>query len=296
MKDNFKDLVMGKLRGSDNAVSGPDMQAGHEAAHASELQLALALEAGVCQDPFGSLGLHPTTCVGHYRLRAYLPGAHTVCLVDKNNHELLARLQAVNDSALFVGDWATPEPAAYLLQVSSDWGTRLIEDPFRFGLWLGDTDVWLLKEGSHLRPWEKLGAHPCTLQGVTGVAFAVWAPNARQVSLAADFNLWNSRCHPMRFRQACGVWELFVPGAQVGALYKFDILGADGQRVLKTDPYALSTELPPGNASRVMALPAPVTGRSSIRRDAHALDAPISIYEVHAGSWRRQGDEVPDWH
>ena len=292
MKDNFKDLTMRKPKGSNNAVSSVDTQAGHEA----ERQLALALEEGVCKDPFGSLGPHPTAQAGHYRLRAYLPGARTARLVSRGEYDVLLELQAVNNSALFVGDWATPDPTTYLLQISSDLGTRLIEDPFRFGPWLGDTDVWLLNEGSHLRPWEKLGSHLCTLQNVAGVAFAVWAPNARQVSLAADFNLWNSRCHPMRFRQECGIWELFVPGAEVGALYKFDVLGADGQRVLKTDPYALSTELPPGNAGRVMALPEPVTGRSSIRRDANALNAPISIYEVHAGSWRRQGDKVPDWN
>ena len=292
MKYNFRDSTMGNIKGSGCINSGADTQAENKAEH----QLALLFEEGVCKDPFGSLGPHPTTQAGHYRVRAYLPGARVVHVVSRVERKVLTELHAVNGSALFVGDWPTPEPAAYLLQISSDLGTRLIEDVYRFGPWLGDTDVWLLNEGSHLRPWEKLGSHPCTLQGVAGVAFAVWAPNARQVSLAADFNLWNSRCHPMRFRQECGAWELFVPGVEVGALYKFDVLGADGQRVLKTDPYALSTELPPGNAGRVMALPEPVTGRSSIRRDANALNAPISIYEVHAGSWRREGDSVPDWN
>ena len=292
MKNNFKDSTMRKPKGSGNAISGVDAQA----EHAAERQLALALEQGVCKDPFGSLGLHPTAQAGHYRLRTYLPGARTACLLSRGNHEVLTELQSVNGSALFVGEWTTSDPTAYLLQVSSDLSTRLIEDPYRFGPWLGETDVWLLKEGSHLRPWEKLGSHPYTLQGVLGVAFAVWAPNARQVSLAGDFNVWNSRCHPMRFRQECGVWELFVPGVDVGALYKFDVLGADGQRRLKTDPYAFSTELPPGNASRVMALPAPVTGHSSIRREANARNAPISIYEVHAGSWQKPGGNIPDWN
>ena len=291
MKDNFKDSTMRKPKGSYNADSSADALAEDAAEH----QLALLLEEGVCKDPFGSLGPQPTTRAGHYRLRVYLPGASTACVVSRHKHEVLTALQAVSGSALFVGDWATPDPAAYLLEISSGLGARLIEDPYRFGTWLGETDVWLLKEGSHLRPWEKLGSHPCTLQGVAGVAFAVWAPNARQVSLAADFNLWNSRCHPMRFRHECGVWELFVPGIEVGALYKFDVLGADGQRMLKTDPYAFSTELPPGNAGRVMALPEPVAGRSRVRCDVNALSAPISIYEVHAGSWRRQGDGVPNW-
>ena len=292
MKYNFKDSTMGNIKGSRHTSSGADAEAGDEAEH----QLALLLEEGVCKDPFGSLGPHRTTQAGHYRLRVYLPGARAVHVVSRTEHEILTELHAVNGSALFVGDWVTLDAATYLLQISSDLGTRLIEDAYRFDPWLGDTDVWLLKEGSHLRPWEKLGSHPSTLQGVAGVVFAVWAPNARQVSLAADFNFWNSRCHPMRFRQECGVWELFVPGVGVGALYRFDVLGADGQRLLKTDPYTLSTELPPGNAGRVMALPEPVTGRSSIRHDANALSAPISIYEVHAGSWRREANSVPDWN
>ena len=292
MKDNFKDSTMGKSKGVHNASSSADAQA----ENAAERQLALLLEEGVCKDPFDSLGPQPTTQAGHYRVRVYLPGASTARVVSRCKREVLTALEAINGSALFVGDWATPDPAAYLLEISSGLGTRLIEDPYRFGHWLGETDVWLLKEGSHLRPWEKLGSHPCTLQGVAGVAFAVWAPNARQVSLAADFNLWNSRCHPMRFRQECGVWELYVPGVEVGALYKFDVLGADGQRTLKTDPYAFSTELPPGNASRVMVIPEPVTGRSSSRQHTNALNVPISIYEVHAGSWRREDQSVPDWN
>ena len=262
----------------------------------AEQQLALALQEGRCQDPFSSLGPHVGSLPGQYRIRAYQPGAHAVHLVSRNTGQVLTELQPINGSALFLGDWATPDSSAYLLRVSSSLGTRLIDDAFRFGPWLGDVDVWLLSEGSHLRPFEKLGAHPCILQNVTGVAFAVWAPNAKQVGLAGDFNLWNSRCHPMRFRRECGVWELFIPGIRAGALYKFDVLGADDQRVLKTDPYALSTELPPGNASRVMTLPDPVTGLSSMRRDANALNAPISIYEVHAGSWQRPGGDTPDWN
>ena len=262
----------------------------------AEQQLARALEIGQCQDPFGNLGPHATDPVGTYRVRAYLPGAHAVHLVSRDTQQVLTELQPIAGSALFVGDWSTRDPSTYLLQVKSGLGTRLMDDAFRFGPWLGDMDVWLLSEGSHLRPWEKLGAHPCTLEKVTGVAFAVWAPNAKQVGLAGDFNLWNSRCHPMRFRRECGVWELFVPGVQAGALYKFDVLGADNQRVLKTDPYALSTELPPGNAGRVMALPQPVTGLGGKRRDANALQAPISIYEVHAGSWRRPDGNIPDWN
>jgi 1,4-alpha-glucan branching enzyme len=172
--------------------------------------------------------------------------------------------------------------------------------------WLGDLDIWLLSQGKHLRPWQKLGAHAVTLGGVSGTAFAVWAPNARSVALQGDFNGWQSQ--PMRHRGDCGVWELFVPGTGVGAWYKFDVHGADGRHVLKTDPYARETELPPGNAARVCApldaasaaLPdnaAAATPARSTQRPPGSGEAPMAIYEVHAGSWRRPwgADVMPTW-
>ncbi|MGB4059040.1 MAG: 1,4-alpha-glucan branching protein GlgB [Burkholderiaceae bacterium] len=159
--------------------------------------------------------------------------------------------------------------------------------------WLGDTDVWLLAEGKHLRPWQKLGAHPTVMQGVSGTAFAVWAPQAQRVALMGDFNHWQPQ--PMRLRPECGVWELFVPGASVGAWYKFEVQGADGHTVHKTDPYARETELPPGNAARV----APALKAQPERPTApHTRPpAPMAIYEVHVGSWRRPGGPhaVPTW-
>ncbi|WP_291012499.1 1,4-alpha-glucan branching protein GlgB [Hydrogenophaga sp.] len=160
------------------------------------------------------------------------------------------------------------------------------------GRWLGDTDAWLLAEGRHLRPWEKLGAHPTSLDGVAGTAFAVWAPHARQVGLMGDFNGWQPQ--PMVLRPECGVWELFVPGAGGGAWYKFEVEGSDGRRVLKTDPYARETELPPGNASRVCA---PLRSTTAPTADHARLDRAMAVYEVHVGSWRRPGgpDVLPTW-
>jgi 1,4-alpha-glucan branching enzyme len=261
----------------------------------AELQLAQALRGGVCADPFGYLGPHPGTKLGHFRLRVYVPGSDGVTVLARETREVLSRLKAVDGGDLFTGDVALSQRGDYLLQIESPLGQRVIEDPYRFGPWLGETDVWLLNEGRHLRPWEKLGAHPSTIDGVAGVAFAVWAPNARQVALAGDFNLWNSRCHPMRFRRECGVWEIFIPALECGALYKFDVLGADGERRLKSDPYARSSELHPGHASRVVALPEPVTGRAAVRQQGNALTSPISVYEVHPGSWRHPGGAMPDW-
>ncbi|GLS14107.1 1,4-alpha-glucan branching protein GlgB [Hydrogenophaga electricum] len=158
--------------------------------------------------------------------------------------------------------------------------------------WIGDTDAWLLAEGKHLRPWQKLGAHPVTLDGRDGVAFAVWAPNARQVLLLGDFNGWQAQ--PLALLPGCGVWEVFVPGAAVGHWYKFAVEGADGVWRHKTDPCARETELPPGNAARVCEplRPPPATGAP-----APTDRAPMAIYEVHVGSWRRPGGPhtLPTW-
>jgi 1,4-alpha-glucan branching enzyme len=174
--------------------------------------------------------------------------------------------------------------------MSQDAKTSLMPEP-----WLGETDVWLLRAGRHLRPWEKLGAHPCSRGGLAGTAFAVWAPNARQVAVVGDFNHWDARQHLMQHRGECGAWEIFVPGVSEGALYKFAVLGADGQQVLKTDPYALRIERGSGQACVVMALPAPVLSPPGQRAQANALNAPMAIYEVHVGSWRRPDGHWPDW-
>jgi 1,4-alpha-glucan branching enzyme len=155
---------------------------------------------------------------------------------------------------------------------------------------LSDTDLWLLAEGKHLRPYEVLGAHPMARDGVAGTRFAVWAPNARRVSVVGDFNDWDGRSHPLQLRAGAGIWEGFVPQVAAGALYKYELEDADGRLLpLKADPYALAAQLRPDTASRVAALPAPVAA-SAARRAANAVDAPVSIYEVHLGSWRRTAD------
>ncbi|HMN93669.1 MAG TPA: 1,4-alpha-glucan branching protein GlgB [Hydrogenophaga sp.] len=158
--------------------------------------------------------------------------------------------------------------------------------------WIGETDAWLLAEGKHLRPWQKLGAHPTSRAGREGVAFAVWAPSARLIRLTGDFNHWDFE--PMHLRPECGIWELFVPGALVGQWYKFEVHHADGSVVLKTDPYARQSELPPGNAARIC----PPLRPSGVAPTATGkTPGPMAIYEVHAGSWRRpQHPQVlPDW-
>jgi 1,4-alpha-glucan branching enzyme len=171
----------------------------------------------------------------------------------------------------------------------------VIEDPYRFGTVLGEMDVWLLGEGTHRRPFEVLGAHPRSMDGVPGTAFAVWAPNAIRVSVVGDFNHWDGRRHPMRLRRECGVWELFLPGVGLGAAYKFELLDRDGQLLpQKADPYARAAEMRPATASIVAPLP-PVLPPAPGRQAANALDAPVSIYEVHLGSWRRKPEEGNRW-
>ena len=147
-------------------------------------------------------------------------------------------------------------------------------------------DLALLRLGQHPRPYAVLGAH----LEPGGVRFAVWAPNAHQVSVVGDFNDWDPKRNGMRKHAEAGVWEVFVPAVQPGALYKFALTGADGQPLpLKADPYARAAQLRPDTASVVTALPAPRT-LSTARATANQRDAPISIYEVHPGSWRRAAD------
>ena len=159
---------------------------------------------------------------------------------------------------------------------------------------LTDDDLYLFNEGSHYRLYEKLGAHPLSADGVEGTYFAVWAPNARQVSVLGEFNSWNRSSHPLHTRGQSGIWEGFIPGVGKGALYKYYIVSHHrGYRVEKADPLAFYYEVPPKTASVVWDLDYSWgdQGWMEKRRERNALDAPISIYEVHLGSWRRVPEE-----
>ena len=159
---------------------------------------------------------------------------------------------------------------------------------------LSDLDLYLLGEGTHLQLYDKLGAHPLVHEGVPGVAFAVFAPNAKRVSVVGDFNNWDGRRHAMRVR-GNGFWEIFAPAVAAGDKYKFEILGADGKLLpLKSDPVAFAAELRPQTASIVVEAPA-IDRPSSAPAGCNAREAPISIYEVHLGSWRRRPDEGHRW-
>lgn len=242
-------------------------------------------------DAFSILGLHKEG--SHLVVRAFLPNAQRceVLLLDGVNVEL----SKIDERGFFAG--ALPhvsDSQHYRLQVSWDAHSAVLDDPYRFPPVLGELDVWLLAEGTHYRPYERMGAHPCEMDGVSGVRFAVWAPNARRVSVVGDFCFWDGRRFPMRLRRECGVWEIFLPGVSEGALYKYEILDAHGHIQLKSDPYGFAAELRPGTASKVARLPA-IVPTCTQRQAANALNAPVSIYEVHIGSWRRVPDEGNRW-
>lgn len=248
--------------------------------------------AGSHGDPFAVLGPHVQRG-GRLSIRAFLPGAVRVQAVSSDTDVLLADL-IQRDPAGFYEQAVAGGPATrYRLRVEwADGNASLLEDPYRFGRVLGDMDVWLLSEGTHLRPYEILGANLREMDGVAGTSFAVWAPNASRVSVVGDFNYWDGRRFPMRLRRECGVWEIFLPGVSVGAQYKFEIRCRNGELLPpRSDPYARQAELRPATASIVCAMPA-VQAPSEQRRRANALNAPISIYEVHLGSWRRVIDSA----
>ncbi len=254
-----------------------------------------ALMAGEHDAPFAVLGAHREA--GGWRVRTLLPGAIGVLLVEPQPDGSPRPLQSMTRiEGCDVFETLVARSAAFAYQFEVDWGSHRskLEDAYRFPVLLGETDIWLLAEGTHHRPYEQLGAHPCTIDGVAGTRFAVWAPNARRVSVVGAFNTWDGRRHVMRKRHEAGVWELFVPQVAPGDLYKFEVKGADGSLQLKADPLAFRAELRPQTASVVHGLPAQVVG-SEQRRAANALDAPISIYEVHLGSWRRVPEEGDRW-
>jgi 1,4-alpha-glucan branching enzyme len=247
-----------------------------------------ALMTGSHGDPYSVLGMH---AVGQQLLvRALLPGAQGVELIETRTGRCLAQLARREGSDLF--EARVPRrrnPFPYCLRV--DWGThvQMLEDSYRFPLLLTELDAWLFAEGKHQRPYEFLGAHPVQVEQVSGVRFAVWAPNAQRVSVVGNFNNWDGRRNMLRLRAECGIWEGFVPHAAAGDLYKFEIRSRDGSLLLKSDPYAFRAEVRPSTASVVQRLPAWVAP-SNERRRANAHDAAISIYEVHPGSWRRHAD------
>ncbi len=235
-------------------------------------------------DPFAVLGPHGAG-LGRV-VRAFLPGAESVTVLDRAG-QALGPLQRLHPDGFWAG--AAPGDGAYRLHVTGSGGTWEQEDAYAFPPTLGDLDLYLLGEGRHRDLGHVLGAHPAVMDGVAGVRFAVWAPNANRVSVVGGFNFWDGRRHPMRRHHGVGVWDLFIPGVEAGATYKYDILGPDGGPLpQKADPVAWQAEVAPATGSIVVSAAGwrwTDSAWMARRAAAQAPDAPVSAYEVHAASW-----------
>ena len=260
-----------------------------------------AIVRAVHADPFHVLGPHEVKHSKECRtaIRAFLPRAKSVDVIFDSTWHVSA--QRIHPDGFFEAVVAAPEGKAlpaYRLRVTfPDGHTEEIQDPYAFPPLLTDFDLHLIGEGTHYEKYEKLGAHVREVNGARGVHFAVWAPNARRVSVVGDFNLWDGRAHAMRVRGASGIWELFIPGLDQGLIYKFEIRTPAGT-MLKADPYGFLSELRPKTASIVADLDRYEWHDADwceTREKRDWLSAPVSIYEAHLGSWRRGGTDGVSW-
>jgi 1,4-alpha-glucan branching enzyme len=240
-------------------------------------------------DPFAVLGMHVVN--GEVVVRALLPQVSRVQVVDAADGSVVGELPMIATEGLFAGPLTGRNTMfRYRLRITLGTDVSEIEDPYRFGPILTDLDLYLFGEGNHRRLYERFGAHPVTIDNVAGVTFVVWAPNAQRVSVVGDFNAWDGRRHPMR-RRTSGVLEIFIPGVPLGSRYKYELIGPHGELLpLKADPFAFASERPPATAS-IVALPGKAAWNDAAwlrrRQTACRRDAPISVYEVHLGSWQR---------
>ena len=249
-----------------------------------------SLADGTHRDPHGILGVHPQG--GVTVVRAFHPDAVAVSVAHPGG---VVPMRRIDDAGVFEAEVDAAELPGYLLRFRTGDFEWEVDDPYRFLPTIGELDLHLIGEGTHYRLWERLGARVIDHQGVHGTAFAVWAPNARGISLVSDTNSWDERTLPMRSLGGSGVWEIFIPNVGAGLRYKFRVIGADSRVVLKADPLARAAEAPPGTASVVTeAAHAWDDGEWIGRRGTvDPTTSPMSIYEVHLGSWRRgDGDGV----
>ena len=251
------------------------------------------ITAGTCDHPFSLLGMHEVG--GKLVVRVHIPGADRVELLDAKTGKAVADLPQITDG-LFAGPAGRRRNRfAYRLRAHQGDHSWEAEDAYAFGPVMGELDEHLIGEGSHRQLWRVLGAHVMTHEDVPGVHFAVWAPNAARVSVIGGFNNWDGRRHAMRRRGSTGVWEIFIPRIGEGEHYKYELLGPDGTLLpQKADPFGFGSEHPPAQASVVRSLDGfgwHDDDWLARRQSAVAVDAPVSIYEVHLGSWRRVPEE-----
>jgi 1,4-alpha-glucan branching enzyme len=265
-----------------------------------------ALLSGRHADPFALLGPHPVSTPDGQRwvIRFFHPGAAGASVLLQGASEPIParrlRAEGFFEAALPDSQQSAPAPSWYRIRYRTGHGETVETfDPYAFPYLLSEFDLHLMGEGRHYDTYEKLGAHLKTLEGARGVHFAVWAPSAKRVSLVGDFNRWDGRVNPMRARGSSGIWELFVPELGEGAIYKYEVIGANGAMLpLKADPYAFRAELRPNTGSVVVNLDSHVWTDHKWMADRpqkNWLESPISVYEVHLGSWRRVPEEGNRW-
>ncbi len=261
------------------------------------------LIVGKHENPFELLGPHVVDDAGRQALavRAFLPQSSQAWVVGASPSETARPMRRIHPAGLFEAICPcgpNAEKSRYQLRVTDEEGMKTtIHDPYAFPQLLTEYDLYLLNEGRHWQSYERMGAHLRTIDGVDGVNFAVWAPNATGVSIVGDFNNWDSRRHPMRKHIPSGFWELFVPGLGEGTLYKYQI--RHNEEVFeKSDPYGFAAEVPPRTASKVVNLDRYQWHDNdwiAKRRETNWLERPIACYEVHLGSWKRPGDDPTRW-
>lgn len=263
-----------------------------------EQQEIQAITTGRHGDPFAVLGRHSEGSSG--LIRTFMPGALEVTVRDKtggstSNSTSMTEgwpMNLIDGSGLFECLHQNL-PDDYYFEVTFSDSRQLIEDPYRFGSWLGEMDHYLLGAGQHKQLYEKLGSHSVVHQRVAGTVFVVWAPNASHCSVIGDFNYWDSRRHAMRHHPSSGLWEIFIPGVEAGAKYKYAITESSSQQVRhRTDPFGQYFEGPPGNASIVHDSQHQWQDSEWLEasRGELNLNRPVSVYEVHLPSWMRHYD------
>lgn len=251
---------------------------------------------GENNSPHKLLGIHPFD-KGQV-INAYRPNAQKITVVSKDGDKE-DDLEMIGENGFFGIYLERPKYNKYFFRIQYAPNDIVeVEDAYSFSPYITDVDRYLFGEGKHYMIYEKLGAHPMTLDGVKGTYFAVWAPNARSVSVVGSFNMWDGRLHPMRQLEISGIYELFIPRVDSGAIYKYQILTRDKEVLLKSDPYAYESELRPNNASIVCHISDYKWNDNKWLQkrcnEISYLKKPMNIYEVHLGSWRKKENNTED--
>ena len=241
---------------------------------------------------FSVLGIHKDKGSKEVFIRVYEPHAKSIEVI-KTDGSSVGFMAMLDDRGFFQINLGMIENFPYRLRIENDKGEKFERhDVYSFPATLGDIDIYLLAEGNHLEMYKKLGAHVMEINGVKGVAFAVWAPNAKRVSVIGNFNNWDGRVNVMRKHLSCGVWDIFIPNISEGEIYKFEVKTQENYILTKSDPVGFFSEVRPKTASVVYDLNHYDWNDAdwmNHREESNAFDRPMSIYEVHLGSWRRKG-------